>query len=93
MVLQCTFVHKGYVELSILLKFGIKEDMHVMICFSNIPNKVNKKNNDLQPFWGQPSYIKNWESIYDKPEIITTITKGMLILNGYDILKNNILNI
>jgi hypothetical protein len=78
MVLHCTFIHKGYVELLILQKFGIKEDMHVVICFSNIPNKVNKNNNDLQPFWEHPFYIKNWESIYDKPEIITTITNNIL---------------
>ena len=43
MVFQCTFVEKGYVESLILQKFGIKEHMRVMICFSNIPNKVNNK--------------------------------------------------
>jgi hypothetical protein len=50
LVLQCIFVKKGYVESSILQKFGIKESMRVMTCYSNIPNKVNNKNNHLQPF-------------------------------------------
>jgi hypothetical protein len=82
MVLQCTFVEKGYVESLILQKFGIKEHMRVMICFSNIPNKVNNKNNDLQPFWEHPSYMEIWETIYDDPRIIPTLTQGMLLLNG-----------
>jgi hypothetical protein len=93
LVLQCTFVEKGYVESSILQKFGIKESMHVIICYSNISNKVNNKNNDLQPFWEHPNYMENWEGIYDDPGIIPTLTQGTLILNGYDIIKYNILNI
>jgi hypothetical protein len=43
MVLQCKFVDKGYDKFLILQKFGINKSMHVMICFSNIPEKVNKK--------------------------------------------------
>ena len=67
--------------------------MRVMICYSNIPNKVNNKNNDLQPFWEHPNYMENWEEIYDNPEIISTLTQGTLILNGFDLVKYNILNI
>jgi hypothetical protein len=37
--------------------------------------------------------MENWESIYDDPEIIPTLTQDKLILNGYDIIKYNILNI
>ena len=59
MVLQCTFVDKGHFESLILQKFGIKESVRVMMCFSNILNRVNKKNNDLQPFWEHRSYMEN----------------------------------
>ena len=90
MVLQCSFVDKGYVEPLILQKFGIKVNMRVMISFSNIYNKVNKKNDDLLPFWKNPNYMENWESKYDNPEIIPTQTQGMLILNGYYVLNNNV---
>jgi hypothetical protein len=61
--------------------------MHVMICFSNILNKVIKKSNDALPFWKHPNYMENWQSIYDIPEIISKQTKGILILNGNDILN------
>jgi hypothetical protein len=85
MVLQCKFVKKEYVESLILQKFGINKSMCLMICFSNIPNKVNKKCNDLLPFWEHPNYMKNWKSIYDNPEIIPIQIEGILILNGFDI--------
>jgi hypothetical protein len=49
--------------------------------------------NDLLPFWEHSNYIENWESIYDNPKIIPIQIEGILILNGYDILNNNVLNI
>jgi predicted esterase YcpF (UPF0227 family) len=64
-----------------------------MICFSNIPNKVKKNGNDALLFWEHPNYMENWQSIYDNPEIIPTQTKGILILNGNDILNKKVLNI
>ena len=54
---------------------------------------MNKKSNDLLLFWEHPNYIKNWKIIYENPKIIPTQTKSILILNGYDILNNNVLNI
>jgi hypothetical protein len=61
MVLQSKFVDKFL----ILQKFGINKSMRVMICFSNIPNKVNKKCNDLLPFWQYPRN-QNFVSIFKK---------------------------
>jgi hypothetical protein len=72
---------------------GVKVSMRVMISFSNISNKVNKGSNDLLPFWKNPNYMENWESKYENPKIIPTQTQCMLIVNGYDILNNNIHNI
>ena len=37
--------------------------------------------------------MKNWQSIYDSPEIIPTQIEGILILNGNDISNKNVLNI
>jgi hypothetical protein len=54
---------------------------------------VNKKSNDLLLFWERPNYIENWEIIYDNPKVIPTQPKGILILNGYDIFNNNVLNV
>jgi len=39
MVLQCKFICKGLVESETLKQFDIKEDMRVMISFSNVPNE------------------------------------------------------
>jgi hypothetical protein len=85
-------VDEGYVELLILQKFGISKNMRVMICFSNIPNKVNKKCNDLLPFCEHPNYMENWKNIYDNFEIIPIQIQGILILNGYDIFNKYLLN-
>ena len=57
-ILQCTFVEKGLMESLILQKFGIKGNMRVMISFSNVPNKINNKDNDLQPYWEHPTFMR-----------------------------------
>ena len=67
--------------------------MRVMISFSNVPNKVNNKNNDLQPYWEHPTFMKTWEGIYEDPTIIPTISQGMLLLNGSYILQHNMCNV
>jgi hypothetical protein len=58
-----------------------------MVCFFNIPSKVNKKSNNFQPFWEHLTYMENWKSVYDNPKIIPTQIEGILILNGFDILN------
>ena len=42
-ILQCSFVRKGLLELSILEAFNIKIDMQVTISYSNIPQNVKNK--------------------------------------------------
>ena len=85
MVLHCKFINKKYVEKT-LQKFGIIQSMCVMICFSNILNKINKESVGLLPFWEHPSYMENWGSIYNNSKIIPTQTEGILILSRGDIL-------
>jgi len=43
MVLQCKFMSKGFVESKTLRLFGIKEEMCIMISFSNVPNEYKNK--------------------------------------------------
>jgi hypothetical protein len=40
MIFQCKFVNSEYIESLISQKFGTKENMQIVIFFSNIPNKV-----------------------------------------------------
>jgi hypothetical protein len=60
--------------------------MEVMVCFSNIPNKIQKRSNGSLPFWKDPNFIENWQSIYGNLEIIPTQIEGLkfsLVLSMY----------
>ena len=43
MILHCKFEKQGLQEQLVLKEFGIKQNMRVMISFSNIPGEVKKK--------------------------------------------------
>ena len=60
-------------------------------CFSTFLTKLRMKILIYNLFWKHSNYMQNCESIYEDPGIISTLIEGMLQLNGFYILKHNIL--
>jgi len=99
MILQCKFIFRGFVEFEILRKFGIKEDMRVMISFSNVPNEYKNervykrknisKNSEPLPFWEDGQYSSEWKNYYSS-DLIKTQFEPLLVLNGNNIIEDNI---
>ena len=100
MVFQCKFISAGFAELAVLREFGIKENIHVMISFSNVSNEYknegNKKRKQIEkvsralPLWEDDTYSQVWKKYYSS-DLVITECGHLLVLDGNNIIENNIL--
>lgn len=61
MILQYKFEEHGLQELLIPREFGIKQNLRVIISFSNNAREVKKNNHAASHFWDDSTFQYNWQ--------------------------------
>ena len=59
MILQYKFEEHGLQELLIPREIGIKQNLRIMISFSNNSREVKKNNHAASPFWDDSTFQDN----------------------------------
>lgn len=88
-ILQCTLVQKGHLELSILKQFDIKTNMRIVISYTSILADKNKKE---APYWENKKFEKAWQNVYQDNHLIPTTSTALLLLDGNKVVNDKILN-